>query len=307
MNQAQPIVTIIIPCYNQGKFLGESIDSALKQTYPHVQVIVVDDGSTDTTPEVARSYGDRIRLIRKENEGRAVARNTGILEAEGDWLLFLDSDDYLRLDAVEKHIEALSARPSGVVFHSGWQSVDISGKVFNEDNPQPLDTDPFHGLIAGLCPHVGAVMVQRSVFATAGIFDERVVPQEDWDMWLRLAAAGCEFVSVRGSLSTYRRHPGSTTLSSSARMARQGLAVLSKSTTYHADCRRCRVVRMRAFRDWKAALRRARVRELMVATRGRRAWVRAAQVVCEGSRNPSLAIPIWNEASQFLRHKLVKS
>src|SRR5438445_3459559 len=106
-------VYVIIPCYQQGQFLGQAIDSILAQTCPHVGVIVVDDGSPDQSAEVAAGYGDRIRYIRKENGGVSAARNTGLLEARAEFVLFMDGDDYLQPDALERHIEAVRANPSG--------------------------------------------------------------------------------------------------------------------------------------------------------------------------------------------------
>ena len=99
-----PWVDVIIPCYNQGRFLTTAVDSVLAQSYPHVGVIVVDDGSTDDTPAVAARYGDRIRYLRKENAGLSAARNTGLLVARGEWVLFLDSDDTLPREMVAQHM-----------------------------------------------------------------------------------------------------------------------------------------------------------------------------------------------------------
>src|SRR5690349_15716190 len=94
------LVSIIIRCYNQGHFLGEAIDSALRQTYPHVEIIVIDDGSTDNTAEVVARYRG-VRSIRQPNLGRCAAGNTGLGESRGEYLVFLDADDRLLPDAVE--------------------------------------------------------------------------------------------------------------------------------------------------------------------------------------------------------------
>src|SRR5262249_54531372 len=97
----EPRVDVIIPCYNQGRFLAQAVASVLAQTYPHVGAVVVDDGSTDDTPEVAARYGHRIRYVRKPNAGLGAARNSGLLEASADFVLFMDSDDFLRPDTIE--------------------------------------------------------------------------------------------------------------------------------------------------------------------------------------------------------------
>src|SRR5215217_62523 len=95
----EPLVSVVIPCYNQAHFLKEAIESVLKQSYAHYEIVVVDDGSTDETSEVASSY-EGVRLIRQENRGLAEARNTGIKHSEGDFLVFLDADDRLLPEAL---------------------------------------------------------------------------------------------------------------------------------------------------------------------------------------------------------------
>ena len=88
------LVSVVIPCYNQAHFLGEAIESVLAQTYPHLEIVVVDDGSTDNTGEVAARYPG-VRYVRQENQGLAAARNTGLRHSSGDYLVFLDADDRL--------------------------------------------------------------------------------------------------------------------------------------------------------------------------------------------------------------------
>src|SRR5918994_1694671 len=97
--ERSPLITVVIPCYNQAHFLGEAIESVLSQSYPHHEIVVGDDGSTDDTSEVASRY-DGVRLVRQENRGLAGARNTGIRHSEGDYLVFLDADDRLLPEAL---------------------------------------------------------------------------------------------------------------------------------------------------------------------------------------------------------------
>src|SRR5437868_12767968 len=103
-----PLVSIIIPCYNQAEFLSEAIDSALAQTYRPIEVLVVNDGSPDETEKVARSYGERIEYISRDNGGLSAARNTGIARARGCYLKFLDSDDQLHPAQIARQVEALA-------------------------------------------------------------------------------------------------------------------------------------------------------------------------------------------------------
>ena len=117
-----PLVSIIIPCYRQGRFLAEAIESALAQSYAAVEVIVVNDGSDDDTDAVARHYAERICYIAQPNCGVSVARNAGMAAARGDFLLFLDADDLLRPDAVRRMVAATQGEERLVV--QGWQCFD---------------------------------------------------------------------------------------------------------------------------------------------------------------------------------------
>src|SRR5437867_5651771 len=104
------LVSIIIPCYNQAQFLREAIQSALAQTYPHREIFIVDDGSTDNTAEVTAGYRD-VRYIRQENSGVSTARNTGLKQSRGEYLVFLDSDDRLLPAALEIGVDCLREHP----------------------------------------------------------------------------------------------------------------------------------------------------------------------------------------------------
>jgi len=205
-----PVISVVIPCYNQGRFLGEAIESVLGQTYPHVEVVIVDDGSTDDTPVVAGRYDDRLIYVRKVNAGVNAARNTGILRATGEFVLFLDADDFLRSDALERHMAVALAAPTGVVFYGGWQEVGEQGQFISELSAPDLSPDPFQALVQQNLP-VHCFTVRRDAFAEVGLFNTRLKRNEEYDLWLRLAAAGCRFVAVPGIGAVYRRHAGGIT------------------------------------------------------------------------------------------------
>ena len=114
----EPLVSVIIPCYNQGKYLAEAIESALNQTYPHVEVIVVNDGSTDNTAEVAARYAGRITYVEQENGGPSAARNAAIGVATGSLIAHLDSDDRWSPQKLERQVP-MFADPQKTAFHSG--------------------------------------------------------------------------------------------------------------------------------------------------------------------------------------------
>lgn len=120
------LVSVIIPCYNQARFLGEAIESVLKQSYPHFEVVVVDDGSTDNTSEVASRYPG-VRCIRQKNLGLAGARNTGIRRSRGSYLVFLDSDDRLLPSALEVGLKHLKAHPECAFVSGHWMLIGFDG------------------------------------------------------------------------------------------------------------------------------------------------------------------------------------
>lgn len=101
-------VSVIIPCYNAGPFLGETLDSVLAQTYPPLEVLVIDDGSTDESAEIAEAYGPPVRVIRQANQGESVARNRGIEQAEGEWIAFLDADDVWKPEKLKKQVAEIA-------------------------------------------------------------------------------------------------------------------------------------------------------------------------------------------------------
>jgi glycosyltransferase involved in cell wall biosynthesis len=130
----KPLVSILINNYNYDRFLAEAIDSALNQTYPHIEVIVVDDGSTDKSREIIAGYGDRIIPILQENGKQAAAFNSGFAKSKGDVIIFLDSDDYLFPHTVEQVVSKWS--PEIAKVHYRLQVVDIAGKSLGYSSPQ---------------------------------------------------------------------------------------------------------------------------------------------------------------------------
>lgn len=220
-------ISVIIPAYNQGHYLGEAIQSVLDQTYPDFEVIVVDDGSTDKTAQVACSFSDpRVRYIHQENRGLSAARNTGILRSNGEYLTFLDSDDLFVADKLETLLNAMQRDPE-LGFVAG-QAVLIDenalplGKVFDT----PLPENPAHLLLWNPL-HVCSVLLRRDWQQKVGLFDESLQAYEDWDMWLRLARAGCRMGWVPHPVSLYRFHTRQMTRDKE-RMTAATFAVLKK-------------------------------------------------------------------------------
>ena len=124
---AGTLVSVVIPAFNGERFIGPTIESALAQTYSSVEIIVVDDGSTDATQEAVRRFGDRVRYLRQSNQGGAAARNQGISAARGDWVAFLDQDDLWLPQKLERQAAVFLAEPSTVVCFTRWSRRDDQG------------------------------------------------------------------------------------------------------------------------------------------------------------------------------------
>lgn len=192
-----PTVSIIIPVYNDEKHVAQAIESALAQTLKEVEVIVVDDGSTDGTPAVLKRYQERITHIRQENRGLAGARNTGIRASRGKYLCFLDSDDTFTPEKAEIQTACLNDDPHAGLCYGGWLDVSIStGEVLRDFSLARPERDP---KVDVLPPHfpVFSALIRREWCDRVGLFDEEFRSVEDSDFWFRLWAAGCVFRRVK--------------------------------------------------------------------------------------------------------------
>lgn len=181
-------VTVIIPTYNRAHLLSDSVGSVISQGYDPLEVIVVDDGSTDDTQEVVNRFGSGVRYLRQEKSGVSTARNLGILHATGDYLIFLDSDDVLLPGAVARLAEALDSHPECGAAYCGWIETDGPGSVYKRS---PL-TRPSGTVFVEMCTEfisvVHSIMIRRDCVARAGMFDTRLSRFEDMDFNIRVAA-----------------------------------------------------------------------------------------------------------------------
>jgi glycosyltransferase involved in cell wall biosynthesis len=180
-----PMVSVVIPCYNQGHFVSEAIDSVLAQTYPHREIIVVDDGSTDRTSEVVSHYPS-VRYVWQRNQGLSSARNHGIQESRGEYVVFLDADDRLLPQHFDISLEAFRSHPD-----AGWVCGDF--RYFGNESPWRYDhrcdprPDQFGSFLRSVFfGVVHAVMYRRNVLMKSGGFDERLKSSEDREFYLRL-------------------------------------------------------------------------------------------------------------------------
>jgi glycosyltransferase involved in cell wall biosynthesis len=244
-----PLVSVVIPCFNQAHFLAEAIDSVLAQTYPHVETIVVDDGSSDNTFAVAgREPG--VRRLRQLNRGVASARNLGLAHAHGAFLVFLDADDRLLPDALEVGMCAISRRPQ-IAFAAGMsRDVGVDGRPLN-DRTQPLVTqDHYLKLLLECFIWSGSSLVyRRSALEAVGAFDASLAAADDYDVYLKLARRYplyCHDTVV----TEYRRHGSNTTRDAGVVLTSQ-LEVLRRQRSRLRD-RRERAARRAGMRHTRA-------------------------------------------------------
>jgi len=180
-------VSIIITAYNQRSYLGEAIESALAQSHRNTEIVVVDDGSTDGSEEVATRF-DEIRYIKQKNQGVAAARNVGLRASSGEFIVLLDGDDRLLPHAVETGLKQFSDHPKAMLVAGLARIINKRGEVIEERNRPLLDGGSYEYLLTGNDVFMPAMaMYRRSVFDSIGLFDERYVPAEDWEMYLRIA------------------------------------------------------------------------------------------------------------------------
>lgn len=207
-----PKVSIVIPAYNNGRFVGSAVESIFAQTYKDYEVIVVDDGSTDNTRHQLVPYMDRIQYIYQENQERSAARNRGVAESTGEYLAFLDSDDRLLPNKLGVQVDELDRRPEIGLVASGYEFIDEQGKLLHSEMPWvynpsiTLETLLLYGLTSP-----NAVLMRREWFDRIGGFDPRYQGPEDIDLWCRLNLQGCKMDWVRELVCQYRLHSTNST------------------------------------------------------------------------------------------------
>jgi GT2 family glycosyltransferase len=205
-----PLVSVVFAVYNGARFVVASIESILAQNHPRVEIIVVDDGSTDESLAVLARFGPRLTVIRQTNQGPPAAHNAGLRLAQGTFVAFLDHDDLWEPHYLETSVRCLTALDdsvAGVV--ADFERMDVAGR------PLPNTRTALRGrlglrdfLVENLFP-TGAVLLRRSAVLDLGGLDASLRTTYDWDLWLRLTAAGRSIVALEQCLWRYRLQPGS--------------------------------------------------------------------------------------------------
>ena len=182
-----PLVSVIIPTYNRGWILKEAIDSVLAQDFADYELIVVDDGSSDNTPDVLDAYGSAIRILRQSNRGVSAARNFGIRESSGGLIAFLDSDDLWLPQKLSRQVDFFAGHSRAMICQTEERWIRNGSRVNPKKRHQKFSGMIFERSLELCLVSPSAVMLRRSLFDTVGIFDESLPACEDYDLWLRVS------------------------------------------------------------------------------------------------------------------------
>lgn len=233
-----PLVSVVTTSYNTGAFLRAAIDSVLRQTHAPVEMIVVDDGSTDDTWEIVTSFGSAIKGVRQANAGVSRARSRGAAEASGRYLVFLDADDVLSPDIIAAGVELLRDLP-GTIAVSRWRRLALRGSTWTPvpaDFPlPPPDADPLAAWLRGYWFPQCCLLWPREIYDPLGGWDESLTSNEDGDLVFRALASGAAMRLTSHGEALYRTH-GSALVSVSADLVsehrfRSRMRVLEKLAT----------------------------------------------------------------------------
>lgn len=212
-----PTVSVIIPSFNCEAYIAETIDSVLQQTFKDVELIVVDDGSTDGTQQIVAAYGAPVRLITQANAQVCAARNRGIAEAQGAFICLMDHDDYWFPQKLERQLAEFAAHPEvGVVYSTFIRWHRTAAGAFPA--PESFDLKPYgdgieeafsgwiyHQFLLDCWMLTSTAMFRKTVFEHCGNFDVALPYSEDWELWLRIARE-YPMIQLRQPSTLYRQH-----------------------------------------------------------------------------------------------------
>jgi teichuronic acid biosynthesis glycosyltransferase TuaG len=206
MIDSSPIVSIIIPTYNQDRYIRFCIDSCLSQTYRNLEIIVVDDGSTDETPKILASYGEKIKVITQKNQGAAKALNNGIRESSGIYIGWLSSDDAFLPEKISLQVKHILGDISIDLIYTDWFSIDSNGKVLKEVKSPYFKNDFLKHLLFGNFINGSSILMKKIVWEEVGGFNSSLIADVDGFMWYKLLIAGKKFCHIPQTLIFYRTH-----------------------------------------------------------------------------------------------------
>lgn len=233
---SRPLVSVVIPVFNQGSYVQSALDSVLSQDYAPLEVVVIDDGSTDDTPDRLREYADRCITLRQDNRGAANALNRGIRASRGAYVCWLSADDVFLPGKIAAQVASFTATPEVGLVHTGFEVIDAEGRV-HEQFPTTIveDDDPLIAIFWRNPINGSTVMMRRDVFVEAGGFDESLRADVDVDMWLRVARRH-RIAFVEGCFGQYRVHQN--TLSANQRLMTLSISMVRSRRLRSGELRR---------------------------------------------------------------------
>ncbi len=275
-------VSVVMPAWNAGPFIQEAVESVLAQTFVDWELIIVDDGSTDGTVNAAGRVEDtRIRLIEQRNAGASAARNSGVAAANADYVFFLDADDRLRPDALQRVVAALDANPKVCAVYGDAVFMDVAGQLAGSEKMPRYTPRPSGMVLEQILRNnfvfVGTICLRAKCIGEAGGWSTARLG-EDWDLWCRVAVLG-EFLYVgEGPIMEYRQH-GDSAVRRTGRNVEEVFRVID---AVFAD------PKIRDSVPEHRLLRLKRKREAVICAFGARysfsarQWARAAKFACRG-------------------------
>src|SRR5690242_15019350 len=223
-----PLVTVVTPSYNMAAFLGEAIESVLAQDYPHLELIVMDGGSTDGTAELLKAYSARLRYVIGPDAGPADAIHRGFLQASGTILAWLNADDRLLPGAVRRAAEYLSAHPETDVVYGEANWIDEHGATIGRYPTVPFDAK-WLARDCFICQP--AAFLRASSYLRCGL-DPNVKCSFDYDLWIRMAKLGFRFDAIPQYLAASRMHAGAKSFYEREQVFRESIDLLKRHYGY---------------------------------------------------------------------------
>jgi glycosyltransferase involved in cell wall biosynthesis len=232
---ASSLVTVIIPCYNRETFIAATVNSVLGQTWPNIELIVIDDGCTDGSRSILESYGNRLTILEhpgRANRGQSASINLGLRQSKGEYLAILDSDDLYVPDKIEKQVRFLEANPSIGLVYANCISIDDQGmklhKMYYADHRSP--SGPGEVLLNSWFNVPSNSLFRRSVFELVGFLDETLRSAQDHDYAIRIAEVA-RIGYIDECLWHYRRHGGSISNTRTLERWKNGFKILAAART----------------------------------------------------------------------------
>lgn len=253
-------ITAVIPAYNAEKYIGRAIDSILRQTHPVDEILVVDDGSTDNTADVVRSYGDKVKLLSQENGGVSAARNAGIQAAAGDWIAFLDADDEWLPEKTALQVKLLN-KNSNLVWMCGNYIVCLCDEkrqkarhsetmIRKSLNGRDYFEDYFAAFLHSISGHTDTMLIKKDVLLEAGLFQVGQQQMEDMDLWWKIAIRyptvgySAQPIAIHHLRAENSLIQSQTDFSKCRRMIQRHLAA-SSNTAYAESVKACSAMMLR--------------------------------------------------------------